>query len=88
MIKHKNKIITDEKQLTKLFISYYINIAEKGMVLNQKPFTSILKTPVYRQLDILNSYKNHTSTVKIKQVVNRSDVSDSKRFSFKNDQSN
>ena len=54
MIKHKNKIITDEKQLTKLFNSYYINIAEKGMVLNQKPFTSILKTSVYRQLEIFS----------------------------------
>ena len=54
MIKHKNKIITDEKQLTKLFNSYYINIVEKGMVLNQKPFTSILKTPVYRQLELFS----------------------------------
>ena len=26
---HKNKIISDEKQLTKLFNSYYINIVEK-----------------------------------------------------------
>ena len=33
---HKNKIITDEKQLTKLFNSYYINIVEKAVVLTQK----------------------------------------------------
>ena len=32
--------------------------------------------------DIVNSYKNHPSIIKIKQVVNRSDVSDSERFSF------
>ena len=27
---HQNKIISDEKQLTKLFNSYYINIVEKS----------------------------------------------------------
>ena len=33
--------------------------------------------------DIVNSHKNHPSILKIAQVVNECDVSDSERFSFK-----
>ena len=33
--------------------------------------------------DIVISYRNHPSIIKIKQVVNGSDVSDSERFSFR-----
>ena len=33
--------------------------------------------------DIVNSHKNHPSILKIEQVVNECDVSDSERFSFK-----
>ena len=46
------------------------------MALNQKPFLQSAR-------DIVNSYKNHPSIIKIRQVVNGSDVSDSERFSFK-----
>ena len=46
------------------------------MALNQKPFLQSVR-------DIVNSYKNHPSILKIRQVVNGSDVSDSERFSFK-----
>ena len=40
-------------------------------------------TSVQSVRDIVNSYKNHPSIIKIKQVVNGSNVSDSERFSFK-----
>ena len=40
-------------------------------------------TSVHSVKDIVNSYRNHPSVIKIKQVVNGSDVSDSERFSFK-----
>ena len=79
---HQNKIISDEKQLTKLFNSYYINIFEKSS--GTKTFeTNFENTSVQSVRDIVNSYKNHPSIIAIKQVVNGSDVSDSERFSFK-----
>ena len=79
---HQNKIISDEKQLTKLFNSYYINIVEKSS--GTKTFgTNFENTSVQSVRDIANSYKNHPSITKIKQVVNGSDVSDSERCSFK-----
>ena len=79
---HKNKIIFYEKQLTKLFNSYYINIVEKNS--GTKTFgTNFENTSVQSVRDIANSYKNHPSIIKIKQVVNGSDVSDNERFSFK-----
>ena len=79
---HQNKMISDEKQLTKLFNSYYINIVEKSS--DTKTFGINSKnTSVQSVRDIVNSYKNHPSIIKIKQVVNGSNVSDSERFSFK-----
>ena len=79
---HQNKIISGEKQLTKLFNSYYINIVEKSS--DTKTFgANFENTSVQSVRDIVNSYKNHPSIMKIKQVVNGSDVSDSERFSFK-----
>ena len=79
---HQNKIISNEKQLTKLFNSYYINIVEKSS--DTKPLGINFKnTSVQSVRDIVNSYKNHPSIIKIKQVVNGSNVSDSERFSFK-----
>ena len=68
--------------MTKLFNSYYINIVEKSG--GTKTFeTNFENISVQSVRDIVNSYKNHPSIVKIKQVVNRSDLSDSERFSFK-----
>ena len=79
---HQNKIISYEKQLTKLFNSYYINIVEKSS--DTKTFgTNFENTSVQSVRDIVNSYKNHPSIIKIKQVVNGSNVSNSERFSFK-----
>ena len=71
---HKNKIISDEKQLTKLFNSYYINIVEKSSHTEPKTFgTNFENTSVQSVRDIVNSYKNHPSIIKIKQVANGSD---------------
>ena len=79
---HQKKIISNEKQLTKLLNSYYINIVEKSS--DTKTFGINFKnTSVQPVRDIVNSYKNHPSIIKIKQVVNGSNVSDSQRFSFK-----
>ena len=79
---HQNKIISYEKQLTKLFNSYYINIVEKSS--DTKTFgTNFENTSVQSVRDIVNSYENHPSIIKIKQVVNGSNVSNSERFSFK-----
>ena len=78
---HKNKIIFGEKQLTKLFNSNYINIVEKSSDTKAKTFgTNIENNSVQ---SVRDSYKNHPSIIKIKQVVNGSDVSDGERFSFK-----
>ena len=68
--------------MTKLFNSYYINIVEKSS--DTKTFgTNFENTSVQSVRDIVNSYKNHPSIIKIKQVVNGSNVSNSERFSFK-----
>ena len=68
--------------MAKLFNSYYINIVEKSS--NTKTFgTNFENTSVQSVRDIVNSYKSHPSIIKIKQVVNGSDVSDSERFSLK-----
>ena len=57
---HQNKIISDEKQLTKLLNSYYINIVEKSS--DTKTFGINFKnTSVQSVRDIVNSYKNHPS---------------------------
>ena len=63
---HENKIISDQKQLTKLFNSYYINIVEKSSGTKPKTFGTILKTPAYSLFvrDIVNSYKNHPSIIR------------------------
>ena len=67
--------------MTKLFNSYYINIVEKSS--GTKTFeTNFENTSVQPVRDIVNSYKNHPSIMKIKQVINGSNVSDSERFSF------
>ena len=50
---HKNKIVSDEKQLAKLLNSYNKNIVEKNSGINQKPLAQILKT-VCSQLEILS----------------------------------
>ena len=68
--------------MTKLFNSYYINIVEKSS--DTKIFGINFKnTSVQSVRDIVTSYKNHPSIIKIKQVVNGFNVSDSERFSFK-----
>ena len=81
---HKNKIISDEIQLTKLFNSYYINIVENSSDTKPKAFgPNFENISVHSVRDIITSYKNHPSIIKFKQVVNGFDVSDSERFSFK-----
>ena len=63
---HKNKIISDEKQLTKLFNNYYINIVEKSSGTEPKTSgTNFENTSVQSVRDIANSYKNHPSIIKI-----------------------
>ena len=81
---HKNKIISDEKQLTKVINNYYINIVEKSSGTKPKTFgTNFESTSVQIVRDMVSSYKNRPHMIKIKQAVNGSDVSDSERFSFK-----
>ena len=76
-------IICDEKQLNKLFNSYYINIDEKSSGTTPNTFgINFENTRVQSVRDIFNSYKNHPSNIKLKQVVNGSDDSYSERFSF------
>ena len=54
------------------------------MALNQKPLAQIFEnTSVHSVRDIVNSSKNHPNIIKIVNVANRFDVSDSERFSFK-----
>ena len=54
------------------------------MALNQNIFGKTSEsTSVQSVKDIGNSYKNHPSIIKIKQVANGSDNSDSERFSLK-----
>ena len=78
---HKNKIIPSEKQMTKKLNSYYINIVEKSSGSKQKTFgTNFANTSVQSVRDTANSYKNHPSIIKTKQVVNGSDVSDRLMF--------
>ena len=70
--------------MTGLFNSYYINIVEKSSGTKPKAFgTNFENTSVHSVRDIANSYKNHPSIIKIKQVVNGSDVSDVKDFASK-----
>ena len=67
---YKNKTISDEKQLTKLFNSYYLNIVEKSSGTTPKTFgINFENISVQSVKDIVNSYKNHSSITKIKQVV-------------------
>ena len=81
---HKNKVITDEKQLTKLFTSHYINIVEKSIGTKPKTFgINFERTSVHSIRDTTNCYRNHPSFIKIKQVVNVSNVSDSERIPSK-----
>ena len=54
---HKNKIISDRKQLTKLFNSYYINIVEKSSGSKPKIFGANLKTPAYSLLEIYQFFQ-------------------------------
>ena len=68
--------------MTKLFNSYYINIVEKSS--DTKAFgTNFENNSVQSVRDIVNSYKNHPSIIRIKQVVNGSNISDSERYSVK-----
>ena len=61
--------------MAKLFNSYYINIVEKSS--GTKTFgTNFENTSVQSVRDIVNSYKNHPSIIKIKQVVNESVIKD------------
>ena len=70
--------------MTKLIISYYVNIVEKSSGTKPKTLaTNFENTSVQSVRHIVNSYKNHPSIIKIKQVVNGSDVSDNERFPFK-----
>ena len=70
--------------MTKLFNSYYINTVGNSSGTKPKTFgTNFENTSVQSARDIVSSYKNHPSIIKIKQVVNGSDVSDSERFSSK-----
>ena len=73
---HKNKIITDEKQLVKLFNSYYVNIFERSSGVKPKTFGINFVKKQHTVGDIVNSYTNHPNTIKIKQVINGSNVSD------------
>ena len=53
---HKNKIMIDKKQLTKLFNSYYINIAEKSSGAKPETFgINFENTSVQFARDIINS---------------------------------
>ena len=70
--------------MTKLIISYYVNIVEKSSGTKPKTLgTNFENTSVQSVRHIVNSYKNHPSIIKIKQVVNGSDVSENERFPFK-----
>ena len=62
----KNKIISDEKKLTELFNSYYINIVEKSSGTKPKTFGTNFENPSVQSVrDVVNSYKNHPSIIKI-----------------------
>ena len=53
---HKNKIMIDEKQLTKLFNSYYMNTVEKSSCTKLKTFDiNFENTSVQFARDIVNS---------------------------------
>ena len=52
---HKNKIISDEKQLTKQFNSYYINIAEKSSGTKPKSFGTIFKSTSIQSTKIIQA---------------------------------
>ena len=55
---YKNKIISDEKQLTELFNSYYLNIVEKSSGTTPKTFgINFENISVQSVKDIVNSYK-------------------------------
>ena len=80
---HKNKVTADEKQLTKLFNSYYISVEKNSAIKAKTLNINFENTSMQPVSDIANFYKNCRSTVKVKQVVNGSDVCDSERFSLK-----
>ena len=72
-----------KNKLTKLFNSY-VNIVEKSGGTKPKTFgITFENTKVQSVRDIVNYYKNHSSIIKIGQVVNGSNVSDTERFFFK-----
>ena len=55
---YKNKIISDEKQLTELFNSYCLNIVEKSSGTTPKTFSiNFENISVQSVKDIVNSYK-------------------------------
>ena len=67
--------------MAKLFNSYYINIVEKSNATKAKTFgINFENTNVQSVRDIVISYRNHASIIKIKQVVNGSNVSGSESF--------
>ena len=62
---HRQKNISDEKQMIKLFNSYYINIVEKNRGTKPKTFgTNLRNTSVHSVRNIVNSYKNHRIIIK------------------------
>ena len=70
--------------MTKLFNSYFIYIVEKYSGNKPKTFgINFENTSLQSVREIVNSYRNYLSIIKIKQVVNGSDVSESERFSFR-----
>lgn len=81
---HKNTIISDQKWLTKLFNSYQKNFVAKSSGIKPKTFGKNSKnTSVESVRDNVNSYKDHPSIIKSKQVVIWFDVSGGERFSSK-----
>ena len=70
--------------MTKLFNSYVIYIVEKSSGNKPKTFgINFENTSLQSVREIVNSYRNYLSIIKIKQVVNGSDASESERFSFR-----
>ena len=68
---------------SKIMLNSYTNIIEKSSGSNPKTFgINFENTAVQSFKDMVNSYRNHPSVIKIKQVVNGSDISESERFSI------
>ena len=67
----------------KIIFNSYINTVKNRSGTKPKTFgINFENTSLQSVRDIANSYRNHPSIIKIKQVVNGSDVSESDRFSI------